>query len=356
MGDYVYRSYADLEALGKRVVEKAAEITMWQDESYSQAQQDSINDYSKAQAPATPTKNTHYSAPTSGDPSDPQNVKAYVRSALADVPQYFTAFSVPDPDTINEAITSPFYRTAGTLVPNLQLTRKNGGEQLTTETLAGSDSKTASVNELVDFITTIHMKHWTGDAANKFTGYCLTLKKAAQLQHQFAVSLAEVMDAHLEIRRRQLTDVWNIGEKTIKTLDALDSWCSRRKTTQNVLTVVGAIAAVVVVVSTDGAAAPVAAEGVQSLAAILGTLPDSKEEPADISGATVQAVIQSMFDKIQQLHQRIDEQEERLRQALTSLQGAVRGLLPTLLVEPPMGFTELTKADVGALRTTFVDR
>jgi hypothetical protein len=99
-----------------------------------------------------------------------------------------------------------------------------------------------------------------------------------------------------KIRRRQLTDVWNIGEKTIRTLDTLDSWCSRRKTTR------------------------------------------------------------SMFDKIQQRHQRIDEQEERLWQALISLQSAVRNLLPTLLVESPMGFTELATADVGALRTTFVDR
>jgi hypothetical protein len=356
MVDYVYRSYADLEALGNQVVEKAAEVTLWQDESYNQAQQDSVNDFTKSHTPVTPTKNPHYAMPTSGDPTDAENIKAYVRSALADLPRYFTVFSVPDPDSINDAITTPFYRTAGTLVPSLRLTRKNGDGHLTTDTLAGSDSTAESVNEMLEFITTIHMKHWTGDAANAFTGYCLMLKQAVEIQHQFAISLAEVMDAHLELRRRQLTDVWNIGEKTIQALDALDSWCNRKKTIQNVLTVVGAIAAVVVVVATEGAVAPVAAEGVQSLAAILGTIPDRQEEPADISGATVQAVVSSMYNVIQKLHTLIDEQEQQLQRALQTLQTVVHGAMPTLLVEPPTEFTGLSSVDIDTLRTIFIDR
>ena len=277
MDKYVYRSYADLEALGKRVVEKAAEVTLWQDESFSQAQQAAVNDYTKSGSAVTP-QNIHYSKPTSGEPHDPENVKAYVRSMLADVPQIFAAFSVPDPDSVGEAITSPLYRTSGTLLPSLRLTRKNGGERLTTETLASPESGAESVHKLVDYMTTIHMKHWTGDAANKFIGYCVNLKLAAELHHGLAVSLAEAMDAHLEIRRRQLTDIWSVGEKTLTTLDALDSWCTGKKTTQNVITVVGAISAVVVVVASEGAALPVAAEVVQSLAAVLGNHPGRKGE------------------------------------------------------------------------------
>lgn len=355
MGDYVYRSYADLEALGQRVVEKAAEVTLWQDESYSQAQQDSINDFYKARTPVTPTENSHSTPPASGDPDDPENIKAYVRSDLVDLPRYFTAFSVPDPDSVNEVLTEPFYRTAGTLVPNLRLTRKYGG-QLSADSLADSGPYVEPVGGMVKLILGNHMKHWEGDAAEKFHGYCLRHEEAASRQNQLALNLAEAIDAHLELRRRQLTDVWSIGEKTIQTLDALDAWCTRKKTTQNVLTVVGAIAAVLVVVSTDGAAAPVAAEGVQGLAAFLSTIPAPTPEPADISGATVQAVIQSMFDAIQRLRRRVDEQQETLRQVLIRMQADMRGKLPRMLVEPPSEFTGLANADVDTLRTTFYDR
>jgi hypothetical protein len=354
MGDYVYHSHADLEALGQRVVEKAAEVTLWQDESYSQAQQDSINDYYKARTPATPTRNPHYAPPASGDPDDAENVKAYVRADLADLPRYFTAFAVPDPDSVNETVTSPFYRTAGLLLPGLLLTRGNG-ERLSAEAFAGAFPGAESVGQTIDHITGIHMKHWEGEAAKKFHGYCGAHQEAAQFQALLALRLAEVMDAHLELRRRQLTDIWNIGENTIKTLDALDTWCHGKKTTQNVLTVVGAIAAVIVVASTEGVAAPLAAESVQSLAAILGTVPDTPER-ADISGATVQAVIQSMFGRIQQLHQRVDEQEELLRRALATLQSIVRGEMAKFLVETEEKFTTLADADVGTLRTTFFDR
>jgi hypothetical protein len=171
-----------------------------------------------------------------------------------------------------------------------------------------------------------------------------------------ALRLAEAMETHLELRRRQLTDIWNIGENTIKTLDALDTWCHGKKTTQNVLTVVGAIAAVIVVASTEGVAAPLAAEGVQSLAAIMGTIPDPTPERADISGATVQAVIQSMFDAIQRLHRRVDEHGELLRQTLVEVRSSMRGAMPLYMVEAEEKFTGLADADVGALRKSFYDR
>src|SRR5262249_2441947 len=259
---------------------------------------DSVNDNSKAQSPwVAQPKNPHYVAPSSGSPADNANVKAYVRSSLADVPSYFTAFSVPDPDSVNEALTGPLYRVAGTLVPSLQITRKFDRTQVSTASLAGSDASANSVAEMVDIMTTIHMKHWTGDAADEFTRYCLRFKEMAQLQNQFAISLAEIMDAHLEIRRRQLSDIWNIGEKTIKTLDSLDEWCNGKKSSQNAITVVGAVAAVVVVATQPEVdAVAVGAEVIQSFAAIMGTFPDQDHtEPADISGATVQAVIESMI-------------------------------------------------------------
>ncbi|BCY13239.1 hypothetical protein [Actinoplanes sp. L3-i22] len=353
---YVYRSYADLQSLGQRVVDKAAEVVLWQDNSYSQAQQGSIDDYAKSQTPGMATSNPHYLAPTSGSPEDNANVQAYVREALADVPSYFTAFSIPDPDSINESLTSPLYRTAGTLIPSLRLTRKAGG-QLSTETLAGADSQDETVGQLVDYVTTIRMKYWTGDAADNFSGYCSALTHAAGLQHQYATTLAEVMDAHLELRRRQLTDVWTIGENTIKTLDSLDQWCmNRKKGTQTVLTVVGAIAAVVVVaVAPESlpAGAAMAAESIQSLGAILGTVPDQKDERFEIAGATVQAVIQSMTEAIQKLHDRIDYQEQLLANALGALRNAVNGRRSKLLITPPGKFTSLADADITTLRNVF---
>ncbi|WIM98601.1 hypothetical protein ACTOB_002205 [Actinoplanes oblitus] len=355
---YVYRSFADLHALGQRVIDKAAEVVLWQDESYSQAQQGSIDDYTKSQTPGMTTSNPHYSAPSSGNPEDNGNVQEYVRQALADVPTYFTAFSVPDPDSINESLTSPLYRTAGTLIPSLKLTRKAGG-QLSADSLAG-DAQAESVSQLVGHITNVHMKYWTGDAANKFTGYCAALTDAADLQHQFATSLAEVMDAHLELRRRQLTDVWNIGETTIKVLDSLDQWClNRKKGTQTALTVVGAIAAVVVVAvapETLPAGSAVAAETIQSLGAILGTVPDKKEETLSITGATVQAVIESMIDSIRKLNEQVDQQEQLLAQALGALRQAVDLHRAQLLVPPPGEFTKLADADIGTLREVFYNR
>jgi hypothetical protein len=353
---YVYRSHADLQALGQRVVDKAAEVVLWQDDSYSRAQQGSIDDYTRSQTPGTTTGNPHYTAPTSGNPEDNANVQAYVREALADVPGYFTAFSVPDPDSINESLTGPLYRTAGTLIPSLRLTRKAGG-QLSTETLAGAGSEIEAVSQVVGNITGIHMKYWTGDAANKFAGYCSALAFAASMQHEYAISLAEVMDAHLELRRRQLTDIWTIGENTIKTLDSLDQWCmNRKKGTQTVLTVVGAIAAVVVVaVAPESlpAGAAVAAETVQSLGAILGTAADKKQENTEIAGATVQAVIQSMTGTIHKLHEYVDQQEQLLVNALTAIQNAVNRYRPKLFVSPPGKFTSLADADITTLRDVF---
>ncbi|GAA2845491.1 hypothetical protein Acy02nite_46950 [Actinoplanes cyaneus] len=356
---YVYRSFADLHALGQRVVDKAAEVVLWQDDSYSQAQQGSINDYTKSQTPGMDTGNPHYAAPSSGRPEDNANVQEYVRQALADVPGYFTAFSVPDPDSINASLTGPLYRTAGTLVPSLKLTRKAGG-QLSTDSLAGADAAGETIGQLVGHITTIHMKYWTGDAANAFSGYCAALADAAGLQHQLATSLAEVMDAHLEIRRRQLTDIWTIGETTIKVLDSLDQWCmNRKKSTQTVLTVVGAIAAVVVVAAAPEAlpaGSAVAAEAIQSLGAILGTVPDKKDEALSISGATVQAVIQSMTDAIHKLYEYIDRQEQLLAQALGALRNATDMYRQMLLVPSPREFTALAGADIDTVRGVFYDR
>jgi hypothetical protein len=37
-----------------------------------------------------------------------------------------------------------------------------------------------TIGQLVDHITTIHMKYWTGDAANEFSGYCAALTDAAE--------------------------------------------------------------------------------------------------------------------------------------------------------------------------------
>ena len=87
-----------------------------------------------------------------------------------------------------------------------------------------------------------------------------------------------------------------------------------------------------------------------------GTIPDEKEKSADISGATVQAVIGSMYDAIQRLHRDIDEQEGHLQQALTKLQAFVRARMPDMLVTPPGEFTSLASADRETLRTTFIDR
>ena len=69
MADYVYHDYADLAALGERIIQKAVEVTAWQGESYAQAEQDSDKDFAKS-LNRKPTANPHYTAPTEGKPHD----------------------------------------------------------------------------------------------------------------------------------------------------------------------------------------------------------------------------------------------------------------------------------------------
>ncbi|MEU8662596.1 hypothetical protein [Actinoplanes philippinensis] len=357
--NYVYRSYSDLQNLGQRIIDKAAEVVLWQDESYSMAQQGSINDYSRNGSIGVDTDNPHYQPPASGEPSDNANVQEYVRQALADVPQYFTAFSVPDPDTAVEGVTRPLYRVAGTLIPNLRISRRAEG-QLSTEVLAGDSGESESINQLVGNIVDIHMNHWEGDGATEFAGYCSKLSEAALLQQHVALNLAEIMEAHLEIRRCQLTDAWNIGEDTIKVLDSLDAWClNRKKSTQTVLTVVGAIAAVIVVAvapESIPAGAVLGAEVIQGLGATLGTVPDKKDEPAPISGATVQDVIQSMSTALYTLQARVDEQEELLVGALGAMSRTMDQVRTKLVPPAADVFFGLDDAPLPDVKADFYNR
>ncbi|MDR6325924.1 hypothetical protein [Actinoplanes couchii] len=339
------------------MIDKAVEVVAWQDESYSMAQQGSINDYNRYGPPGVPTQNPHYQPPASGEPSDVANVQEYVRQALADVPELFTAFAVPDPDIAAGMMNGPLYRTAGTLVPNLRIARRADGG-LSTEVLAG-DSEVEPVGQLAVNIG-LHMEHWEGDAAIEFSGYCSKLGTAAVMQQSAALNLAEIMEAHLEIRRRQLTDAWRIGEDTIKVMDSLSAWCrSRKKSTQTVLTVVGAIAAVVVIsVAPEAlpAGAALGAEVIQGLGAVLGTVPDSKEETLSIAGATVQDVIQSMSVALYTLQARVDAQEELLVGALSKLATAMNERRGSLLVEPLGKYIGLADADLPELREQFYNR
>jgi hypothetical protein len=349
---YTYRSVDDLQKLGERVRGAAVKMTMKQEESHAAAQVEANNDATRSQTGQL-TRVPSYEAPTSGRPDDDGNLRSYLEQAYAGVPAMFTAFSVPNPDDCIP-MANTFYSAAVTIEPSLEVTHH--GDKFSAPLLTPGANGATPIGEMLGFVS-LHMKNWDGAAANAFERYLTKLELAAKMQREFATSMGVTLDAQLEIRRRMLTDVWEIGEKTIKVLESLDGWCNSKQSAQTTLTVAGAIAAVVFIFATEGAGIAVAVEGVQSAAAILGAGGQNNVD-AEISGATVPPVITSMVNVLTKLRKTIDAQEQELVSCIQQLAATLRINFDRVLVEAPSDFVHVGTASVDTLNNgrQFYDR
>jgi hypothetical protein len=349
---YEYHSPADLQALGEKIRAKAIQVTMDQSASYGAAQQAANNDATRSDT-GQPTLTPGYSTPASGRPDDEDNLRAYVTQSYAQIPDMFAAFALPDPDQARPMLDA-LHSVAATIHVDLRMTTENTGlvPPAATRPIAG----TARVGDVHNLISS-HLKGWSGAAA---TGFELFMNKngdAATLQRDVALSLALALEAQLEINRRVITDVWDIGQKTFKALEGLDAWCpgANASKSQALLTIGGAIAAVIFAGATAGAGtaallAAVSVEGWQSLATIWSNTAALEEKKVDIGGMTVPPIISGMQNAMTLLMKSFDAQQQTLAAGLASYNTEVRANWNGLLVPGPTELNNLRGADVTTLR------
>ena len=346
MAGYAYHSGDELFALGVRVREKAIKVTMEQEASYAQAQQRANNDASRVASDQPPSVQG-YVPPSHGRPDDHGNLEDYVSGAYADIPRLFSQFAVPDPASAQPMLDA-LYRAAVTVEPSLQIKSDNG--RLTVPLQIGDTPGTVPVKETVNIITT-HLKQWEGDAADAFEIYIKNLEISAAYQREVALSLAAGLEASLSIRRALLTDIWEIGNKTLKALDAIEGWCpgQRAAKVQALLTIGGAIAAVVFVgIATGGTGAAIATatavEGLQSTASILGTVPALTTKET-IGGMTVPPILEGMANAITILNRSLNEQQQEVTRAVQAVSQSLDGVYHRALLSAPERLTSIAGSD-----------
>ena len=341
MGSYAYHSMGDLQRLGEKIRDKAIHVTMTQDDSYGQAQQQANNDATRYHT-GQQTQAPGYVPPSSGRPDDHGNLEAYLNQAYAGIPRLFTQFAIPNPDGARPSLDA-LYQAAVTVAPSLEI--KKDGNKLTTPLQVGDGAGTVPVKQTVDTVVT-HMKRWEGGAADGFELYVKGLETSAAYQREIALSLANALEVQISIRKTMLADIWEIGDKTYRALDDLDGWCSNSAKVQAKLTILGAIAAVAFV-ATDGVAA-VAVEGLQSFAAIMGAVPALTTQET-IGGATVPPILEGMANAITKLNQGVDSQQNEVSQALQKVNQSLDRLWGQALLPAPANLTKLRGAGRGQL-------
>ncbi|WP_433361086.1 hypothetical protein ACQPZX_27860 [Actinoplanes sp. CA-142083] len=351
---FSYHSPADLQALGVQIRDKAVQVTMDQADSYAQAQQSANNDATRSDTGQV-TQVPGYTTPAQGRPDDEANLHAYVSQAYAAIPDMFAVFALPNPDDCRPMLDA-LYSVAATVQVDLQLTARDNS--LATPGAVRPIDGTAQVGTVVDLIHG-HMKEWTGKAALAFDHYLAENVRAAALQREVALSLALGLEAQLEINRRINTDIWEVGQKTYKALDGLDAWCPGANASKTValLTIGGAIAAVIFAGATAGAggaafAAAVGVEGLQSLATTLSNTGPLQPQKADIGGMTVPPIITGMQNAMTQLSRTIDAQQQDLAGALGTFAQDVRANMRHIMIPGPDALSALRTADSARISSS----
>ncbi|MCM4083083.1 hypothetical protein [Paractinoplanes hotanensis] len=351
---FSYHSPAELQQLGEKIRDKAVRVTMDQAASYAAAQQAANNDATRSDTGQLPQVQG-YTTPAQGRPDDEGNLRAYVGQAYAEIPAMFAVFGLPNPDD-SRPMLDALYSVAATVEVDLQLTSRDN--KIAAPSAVSPISGTASVGEVVDLIGG-HMKEWTGDAALAFELYLKNNVRAAALHREIALSLALSLEAQLEINRRINTDIWEIGQKTYKALDGLDAWCPGANASKSValLTISGAIAAVIFTGATAGAggaafAAAVGVEGLQSLATTLSNTGPLQNKKVDIGGLTVPPIITGMQNAMTELTKSIDAQQQELASGLTTFTQDVHANWNRILVPGPREMNDVRNADGASLKTS----
>ena len=336
-----YHSPDQLQALGEQIRAKAIQVTMDQAASYSQAQQAANNDATRSDTGQL-TQVPGYSTPAGGRPDDEGNLRAYVGQACA----------LPDPAECRPMLDA-LHRVAASSRVDLAMTRQDGtgSAPAAIRPLAG----VAPVGETVDVIRT-RMKSWEGQAALAFTNYLHQHVEAAALQREVTMSLAIALEAQLEIDRRINTDIWEIGQKTLKALESLDAWSpgSSGAKSAALLTIAGAIAAVIFAGATAGAGAAalgaaVGVEAIQRIATIWTNSAPLESKTVVIGGLTVPPVITGMQNAMTELQKGIDGQQQQLVDGLNKYTAAVHGVWNKLLIAAPDDLGALRGADAAPL-------
>ncbi len=337
---YTYRSEADLQGMGQQVFEAAVHATLHTTDDYGRAQQEVINYQVQQQTGTQPHLPGPYTTPTQGSLDDFDNVRRFATAKYADIPSYFTAFAIPDPDD-DEPVADTWRRVANTLVPKMVEAQGTTADAVG---VFGGSGHNLLISEFVDNLIDIRMKSWHGPAAEKFIDYLRHFSTVATYQCTYAAFLAITLESQLEIKRRMLTDVWTLGEKTVKRLRSLEGICPTKGGAAMTFTVVGALAATVL---SDGVAAPLiaAAGGLGSALSTGG--PYTKKQV--LGGGTVPEVLGLMHDQMQVIVADVTaEQRDLLRQVttLTSWADSHSDLLTPLL---PFGGLDLATAGIGQL-------
>lgn len=201
---------------------------------------------------------------------------------------------------------------------NAAMAKVNPGSVHTTEL----SSEVSLGNPVLDKMTTAgsYLQGWTGEAAMAFkAGFIDTFKTVAGNQFTVLSTLKGVLQAHQAMWAKARDGVDKIAENTKNALDNAGG-CGKNQWTFDfsVLSAVGAVGGVFVAIATGGVV-PLAAIGAVASAGSAGVA------GLTASGDSVETIINSMKQAIDELHRHIEEVETReIADKVRALAGAVR--------------------------------
>lgn len=172
-----------------------------------------------------------------------------------------------------------------------------------------------------------YLQDWSGQAAMQFKQKFLDPFPAISA-NQFILTaiLKAALEAHQAMWAKTRDDIDKIAHAT---MDAFDNKCCDKNTwnvTFTVLSSIGATAAAVLTVATDGAAAPLLLSVVGAAAQVGATLPpDSLSDPPKGGGETALQIISSMRAAIDQLTQVVQKAEAVIAEKTSAVTKVVNG-------------------------------
>ncbi len=329
--DFTYHSGEDLQSLGEMIRDQAADLSVneWMGDDFGDAQQRLINQNTQLGAAG--------SIPYGQEPTT-DDVRRFIVAENADVPGLFAAFGVPDPVAIQPNVDA-LNQAAATLRADLTVTATGDGTKVT----APPNANPLGLTPVGETMTLVdhRLVAWEGQAAEAFKLYVAKFPTASEYQRQVVLSLALTLQAQMEIRKRMITDIWNIGQDTIKAMQAAAATCHSAKSVSLELTVASAFAGIALAITASGDAVIVA--GLSSAAAILGKVAQPAEQ-VTIGGRTVQLVLTSMRAAITTLHRTVTGQQDQLVRAVQSVQSDLTKLRPSVDLPAPTHLLDLSSA------------
>ncbi|MEU0790777.1 hypothetical protein ABZ342_11965 [Amycolatopsis sp. NPDC005961] len=166
-----------------------------------------------------------------------------------------------------------------------------------------------------------YLQDWSGQAAMQFKQKFLDPFPAISA-NQFILTaiLKAALEAHQAMWSKTRDDIDKIAHAT---MDAFDNKCCDKNTwnvTFTVLSSIGATAAAILTVATEGAAAPLLLSVVGAAAQVGATLPpDSLSDPPKGGGETALQIINSMKAAIDQLTKVVEKAEAFIAEKVTGV-------------------------------------